>query len=112
MEVLRVGLDCFVSPLQSSCQEPRESEDDPPNARRHAEKIENHEEHGAQFMFGTLSDCRSHLYSDTHRRWERFPTRYRIARCPADHISQCDHQVTDGQENNRPLGIPAKEVNV
>lgn len=106
MKILRVGFNGFVPPLQSSRQEPREGEDDPPDTRRHAEEIENHEEHGAQFVFSTLSDCRSHLYSNAHGRREWLPTRYGVSCRPADHVSQCYHQVTYRHENDRPFGIP------
>lgn len=56
MEVLRIGLDGLVAPLESRRQEPSKSQHYPPDAGCHAEEVEHHEEYGAKFVFRSLKE--------------------------------------------------------
>lgn len=105
MEVLRVRFDRLMAPFQPSCQEPRQRQHHPPNARRHAEEVQDHEKNRAQLVFGALGDG-ADGDGPVRPRGVRFLAGDRVARNEAHNVRRSHHQVADGQVDDGPFGVP------
>jgi len=112
VEVLRVGLDGFVAPLEAGGQEPGEREHHPPDGRGHAEEVEHHEDNGAGLMLGALGDGRDHFETgQVGRRREGVAAGDVVALEEAGHVGGRHSQVATRQEDDGTLGV-AEAVHV
>lgn len=103
MEVLRVGLDGLVAPLESRGQEPREREHHPPDAGGHAEEVEHHEQDRAHLVLGALRHGAHSLEALLGR--ERFAARNPVPGHEPHCVGQGYHQVAEREEDDGPLGV-------
>lgn len=87
VEILGVGLNSFVAPLHTCCQEPGEGQDDPPDRAGHAEKIQHHEEDSAAFLFGALDKSFIVFWGET------FVTHHSVPQEVPSYVSYGNHSV-------------------
>lgn len=91
----------LMAPLHSGCQEPGQSQNDPPNGGGHAEEVHHHEENCTPFF---LSSLRSYW----HHFWRVYES---VARCSlfvqrkSNDISKSNHEVTSRQEYDWTLRV-------
>lgn len=94
VEVLRVLGDGLIAPLQTSGQEPGETEDHPPDGRGHAKEVGKQEDQGARV-----------------RTRGAFPEQQAVAgdllvlQEVARQVAHCHHEVAGGEEDNGPLRV-------
>ena len=94
VEVLRVGGDGLLAPLQPGRQEPGEGEDDPPDGRRHAEEVDEEEDHGA--------DGGSRGLVANHARLAGYAL---VPHDEPDDVADGHHEVAGGEEDDGPLRV-------
>lgn len=103
MEILRVRLDRLVAPLQPGRQEPRQSQNYPPDAGSHAEEVQHHEEDGAQLVLGALGDGADR--HDVVLGGVGFPAGDRVPGQEADHVGDGHHHVAHREEYDGALRV-------
>ncbi len=99
VEILRVGLNGFMTPLHSRGEEPCEGQNDPPDWTCHAEEIEDHEEDSAALFFRALRDGLKTIIV------EFVNANGFVFKEKASRVRNSHHEVTPREEDDGPLRV-------